>query len=134
MAAIRSAASRASTILKSPITIRQSPPLVKPVALRPSGPVFISRSYATESPAAVEAPDYLDEGERKIFDTIKQELQPVKLEVQDVSGGCGSMYALDIVSDHFKGLPVIKQHRLVNKVLGDEIKKWHGVQLKTKAP
>lgn len=81
MAAIRSAASRASTILKSPITIRQSPPLVKPVALRPSGPVFISRSYATESPAAVEAPDYLDEGERKIFDTIKQELQPVKLEV-----------------------------------------------------
>ena len=44
------------------------------------------------------------------------------------------MYALDIVSDRFKGLPVIKQHRLVNKVLGEEIKKWHGVQLKTKAP
>ena len=57
-----------------------------------------------------------------------------ELQVQDVSGGCGSMYALDIVSDRFKGLPVIKQHRLVNKVLGEEIKKWHGVQLKTKAP
>ncbi len=55
-------------------------------------------------------------------------------QVQDISGGCGSMYALDIVSEQFKGLPIIKQHRLVNKVLGDEIKKWHGVQLKTKAP
>ncbi len=44
------------------------------------------------------------------------------------------MYALDIVSDQFKGMPVIKQHRLVNKVLGEDIKKWHGVQLKTRAP
>lgn len=44
------------------------------------------------------------------------------------------MYALDIVSPRFKGLSVIKQHRLVNAALRDEIKKWHGVQLKTKAP
>ena len=44
------------------------------------------------------------------------------------------MYALDIVSAHFTGLPIIKQHRLVNKVLGEEIKSWHGVQMKTKAP
>lgn len=56
------------------------------------------------------------------------------IQVQDVSGGCGSMYALDIVSEKFKGLTVIKQHRLVNSVLGEEIKKWHGVQLKTRAP
>ncbi|KAK3628877.1 hypothetical protein LTR56_018362 [Elasticomyces elasticus] len=92
------------------------------------------RAYSTGTAATVEAPDYLDESERKIFATLKAELQPTKLEVQDVSGGCGSMYALDIVSDHFKGLPVIKQHRLVNKVLGEDIKKWHGVQLKTRAP
>ena len=56
------------------------------------------------------------------------------VKVQDISGGCGSMYALDIVSAQFKGLPIIKQHRLVNQVLGDEMKKWHGVQMKTKAP
>lgn len=56
------------------------------------------------------------------------------MQVQDISGGCGSMYALDIVSEQFKGLPVIKQHKMVNKVLAEEIKKWHGVQLKTKAP
>ena len=43
------------------------------------------------------------------------------------------MYALDIVSERFRGLSVIKQHRMVNEVLGEEIKGWHGVQLKTKA-
>lgn len=49
-------------------------------------------------------------------------------------GGCGSMFAIKIVSDAFKGIPMIKQHRLVNQVLADEIKKWHGLQLVTKAP
>ena len=44
------------------------------------------------------------------------------------------MYALDVVSEQFKGLPIVKQHRLVNSVLGDELKKWLGVQMKTKAP
>lgn len=55
-------------------------------------------------------------------------------QVQDISGGCGSMYAIDIVSEQFKGLSVIKQHRLVNKILEDQMKDWHGVQLKTKTP
>jgi len=90
--------------------------------------------YSETSAEPVEPPEFLSEGERKVFDMIKDGLQPTKLEVQDISGGCGSMYALDIVSDQFKDLPIIKQHRLVNKVLGEEMKKWHGVQLKTKAP
>jgi len=90
--------------------------------------------YSDTSAESVEPPEFLSEGERKVFDMIKDGLQPTKLEVQDISGGCGSMYALDIVSDQFKDLPIIKQHRLVNKVLGEEMKKWHGVQLKTKAP
>jgi stress-induced morphogen len=44
------------------------------------------------------------------------------------------MYAVSITSDRFKGLPVIKQHRLVNEILGEDIKSWHGIQLRTKAP
>lgn len=44
------------------------------------------------------------------------------------------MYALDVVSEQFRGLPIVKQHRLVTKVLGEEAKKWHGLQMKTKAP
>lgn len=90
-----------------------------------------SSTSATET---LEVPDYLNEAELKIFNMLKDHFKPSRLEVQDISGGCGSMYALDIVSEQFKGLPVIKQHRLVNSVLGEEIKKWHGVQLKTKAP
>jgi stress-induced morphogen len=58
----------------------------------------------------------------------------VTQQVEDISGGCGSMYAVAITADKFKGLPVIKQHRLVNEVLGEDIKSWHGIQLRTKAP
>jgi stress-induced morphogen len=54
-------------------------------------------------------------------------------QVQDVSGGCGSMYAVSVTSDRFKGLPMIKQHRLVNEILKERIAGWHGLQLKTKA-
>jgi stress-induced morphogen len=55
-------------------------------------------------------------------------------QVQDVSGGCGSMYAINVTSEKFRGLSMIKQHRLVNEILGEEIKKWHGLQLRTKVP
>jgi stress-induced morphogen len=54
-------------------------------------------------------------------------------QVQDISGGCGSMYAIEIESSRFAGLTVIKQHKLVNQVLKEEIAGWHGVQLRTKA-
>jgi len=89
-------------------------------------------SSGDSSSSALDPPDYLSEGELHVFNKIKAELDPVNLEVQDISGGCGSMYALDIESARFKGLTVIKQHKLVNHVLADEIKSWHGVQLKTR--
>lgn len=75
----------------------------------------------------------MDEYERKIFDILKQEFQPANLEVRDVSGGCGSMFAILVESEKFKGVPMIKQHRLVNDALKEEISKWHGLQLRTKA-
>jgi stress-induced morphogen len=80
------------------------------------------------------APEHLNEKEREIWDLLMEELQCTELEVQDISGGCGSMYGIDIVSEKFRGLNMLKQQRLVNQVLGEEIKKWHGVQLKTRAP
>jgi stress-induced morphogen len=43
------------------------------------------------------------------------------------------MYALQIESERFNGLSVIKQHKMVNEVLKEEIAGWHGVQLRTKA-
>jgi len=78
-------------------------------------------------------PDHLDDKEKAIFQKLSEAFKPLALEVQDVSGGCGSMYAVAITSERFKGLSVIKQHRLVNEILGEDIKSWHGIQLRTKA-
>lgn len=44
------------------------------------------------------------------------------------------MYGIEVVSEKFRGLNILKQQRMVNKVLGEEIKGWHGVQLRTSAP
>lgn len=44
------------------------------------------------------------------------------------------MYGLEIESERFRGLPVVRQHKIVNEVLKEEISGWHGVQLKTRAP
>jgi stress-induced morphogen len=82
----------------------------------------------------LEAPEHLNEKERQIWELLMKELQCTNLEVQDISGGCGSMYGIDIVSEKFRGISMLKQQRLVNDVLGEEIKTWHGVQLKTRAP
>lgn len=39
------------------------------------------RNYSAGVEEQVEAPEYLSEGERKVFDMIKEGLQPSKLEV-----------------------------------------------------
>ncbi|AOA63967.1 Altered inheritance of mitochondria protein 1 [Komagataella phaffii CBS 7435] len=75
----------------------------------------------------------LDEYEQKIADMLQKEFNPTILSVRDVSGGCGSMFAIQVESAKFKGIPMVKQHRLVNELLKDEISQWHGLQLKTKA-
>ncbi|KAH8805534.1 bola protein [Xylogone sp. PMI_703] len=84
--------------------------------------------------ARLETPEHLDEQEKVVFELLRDQLEPVELFVKDISGGCGSMYGIDITSEKFRGLNMLKQQRLVNSVLGDLIKGWHGVQLKTKAP
>lgn len=84
------------------------------------------RTYAMVPPQG----DY----ERKIWEQLASKLNPTDLFVQDVSGGCGSMFAIKIVSPEFKGVPMVKQHRMVNEILANEIPKWHGLQLRTSSP
>ncbi|KXH66389.1 BolA-like protein [Colletotrichum salicis] len=116
------------SVKRSILAIRSSPH----INLRSSS----KRSYssATETPTALEKPDHLDDAESTIWDKLTAEFAPSELIVQDVSGGCGSMYAIDITSAKFKGANMLKQQRMVNAVLGDMMKQWHGVQLRTKAP
>ncbi|KAL7943333.1 bola protein [Trichoderma barbatum] len=72
--------------------------------------------------------------ESSIAAILASKLNPTSLLVQDISGGCGSMYAIDITSPAFKGLNMLKQQRLVNAALGDLVKEWHGVQIRTRVP
>ncbi|OCF36460.1 hypothetical protein I316_01709 [Kwoniella heveanensis BCC8398] len=95
-------------------------------------PVFSgSRGLRHNSSASSAAPPPLDKGEQAIYDKLKAAFPGKKLEVQDVSGGCGSFYAIIISSPAFKGLTTIKQHKLVNQCLKEDIKDIHGLQLKT---
>jgi BolA-like protein 3 len=78
-------------------------------------------------------PNYT-EGERKIHEKLANILEASQLAVSDISGGCGSMYAIEITSPKFRGLSLLKQHRMVSEVLQEDIKSMHGVQIKTHVP
>lgn len=82
--------------------------------------------------AALQRPSDMNEAETEVFTLLEKELEPTELSVKDISGGCGSMYGIEITSSRFNGLGVLKQQRLVNEVLGERVKGWHGVQLRTK--
>jgi len=74
------------------------------------------------------------EGESEVWDIIIRELKPRALVVKDISGGCGSMYAVDVSTERFRGLTTLEQQRMVNAALGDLVKEWHGLQVRTRIP
>ncbi|KAF9575386.1 hypothetical protein EC968_003437 [Mortierella alpina] len=78
-------------------------------------------------------PAQLNDGEKHLYSKLYEKFQPSKLIVEDISGGCGSMYQVEVVSPSFKDLSMVKQHRLVNDALKEEIKGMHGIRLTTKA-
>jgi stress-induced morphogen len=86
------------------------------------------------SPTTIQKSNFLNEAESVIWDRLVAEFDPKELVVQDISGGCGSMYGIEISSQKFHGASVLKQQRMVNAVLGDLMKNWHGLQLKTRVP
>ena len=59
---------------------------------------------------------------------------PTDVQVEDRSGGCGANFYILVESSAFKGMPRIKQHRLVQDILKEEIAKWHAVSIETRTP
>ncbi|KAJ3186194.1 hypothetical protein HDU85_007634 [Gaertneriomyces sp. JEL0708] len=111
--------------------------LISARTVRPS--LWSVRSYSSQpahsaesAPLAPLQPDYT-EGERTIHEKLANQLQATKLRVADISGGCGSMYAVQIASPLFRGQSLVKQHRMVTELLKDDIKGMHGIQIKTEA-
>ncbi|EIW69989.1 hypothetical protein TREMEDRAFT_24087, partial [Tremella mesenterica DSM 1558] len=71
----------------------------------------------------------MDSGEKGIYDKLRSAFPGGRLEVQDVSGGCGSFYAILVSSPKFKGLSTVNQHKLVNECLKEDIQSIHGLQV-----
>ncbi|KAA0188851.1 Transcriptional regulator BolA [Fasciolopsis buskii] len=61
-------------------------------------------------------------------------LDPVHLEVEDFSDGCGKKFRLLIVSDAFDGRPLLERHRMVNNALAEEMPHIHAITMKTLTP
>mmetsp|Transcript_9260 Transcript_9260/g.17694 ORF Transcript_9260/g.17694 Transcript_9260/m.17694 type:complete len:88 (-) Transcript_9260:1850-2113(-) len=54
------------------------------------------------------------------------------LQVEDVSGGCGSSFNVLCVSPQFQGKSLLQRHRLVNTLFAEELRtQIHAFTLKT---
>ncbi|KAI9166438.1 bolA-like protein [Paramyrothecium foliicola] len=136
---------RAAMRLRLPIATRLTTALPRAAAARQHRPALPhplshsslragARYYSAPSPSAAPEAPSMTAAESAIADVLAEKLAPTELLVQDVSGGCGSMYAIEIASPAFRGQSILKQQRLVNAALGDMVKAWHGVQIRTKVP
>lgn len=65
---------------------------------------------------------------------ISENLSPMVLDIQDVSGGCGAFFKMLVVSDKFEGKAMLARHRLVQGILKDEIADMHGLTLTAFTP
>eukprot|EP01147_Barroeca_monosierra_P004132 gene4132-66_t len=72
--------------------------------------------------------------EKAMIDKLKEQFNTDKVEVIDQSGGCGSAFRVTVESNAFQGLTTIKQHRLVQAALKDEVANMHSIQVFTSSP
>ncbi|XP_058792318.1 bolA-like protein 3 isoform X2 [Phymastichus coffea] len=75
------------------------------------------------------------QAEEKMVAILRSKFPQAKvIEVCDVSGGCGAMFEVNVITLEFKGLNTVKQHRIINDALKDEIKDMHGIRIHTGTP
>ncbi|UKZ76960.1 hypothetical protein TrVFT333_004676 [Trichoderma virens FT-333] len=119
-------------------TAKASPQRIRFLSSTTSRPFYATSHKKYSSPSSNEQLEEqeadMSPAESSIAAILAAKLNPTSLLVQDISGGCGSMYAIDITSPAFKGLNMLKQQRMVNAALGDLVKEWHGVQIRTRVP
>ena len=96
-----------------------------PSALNSQNKKIFYQLFSSESVNNNEAP------ELKMENILREELGADHVKIEDISGGCGSMYKMFVVSEEFEGLNKIKQHRLVQRALASEIADMHGLILDT---
>ncbi|CAF2353970.1 unnamed protein product [Brassica napus] len=62
--------------------------------------------------------------------SLTSKLKPIHLEVNDISGGCGSSFEVEVVSEQFEGKRLLERHRMVNAALEEEMKEIHALSIK----
>uniref|UniRef100_T1JBX2 BolA-like protein 2 n=1 Tax=Strigamia maritima TaxID=126957 RepID=T1JBX2_STRMM len=72
--------------------------------------------------------------DKYVRDKLLAGLNADLVEVEDISDGCGMKFNVLIVSKEFEGKPLLQRHRLVNSVLGEEMKTIHALSQKTLTP
>ncbi|XP_049860467.1 bolA-like protein 3 isoform X6 [Schistocerca gregaria] len=73
--------------------------------------------------------------ENRLKEILRQQFPKAKsIDVVDISGGCGAMFEISVEAPEFKGLNTVKQHRLVNNALKEQIKEMHGLRIHTSVP
>ncbi|KAL0478962.1 hypothetical protein AKO1_007852 [Acrasis kona] len=64
-----------------------------------------------------------------IKNILTEQLSPTKLQLQDISGGCGQSFNILVISESFKGLSELKRNRLVHAALKQQLKTVHALIL-----
>ena len=72
--------------------------------------------------------------EEALQDKLMEGLSASFVEAKDESDGCGARFTILIVSSEFEGLPLLRRHRMVNKVIKEELESIHAITLVTKTP
>ncbi|KAJ2232418.1 hypothetical protein IWW45_004983 [Coemansia sp. RSA 485] len=110
---------RTKTLLTRPVTA---------FAIARSSPVSaVCRLYSAQ-------PSFGTNGEKHIYEKLHRELSPTKLTVTDSSGGCGSMYVVEIEAECFRGKSRVGQTKMVNSLLKEELKDMHGMRVLCSVP
>ncbi|KAI8461841.1 bola protein [Phakopsora pachyrhizi] len=71
--------------------------------------------------------------EHSIKKILTQKFPDGKVSVEDVSGGCGTFFTIQVIDKSFEETSTFNQHKLINKTLSRVIPKIHGLQINTRS-
>ncbi len=91
-------------------------------------PAISRRRFSAESGSASEVMP----SPEKMIAALQRSLGASKVEVTDVSGGCGAFFKVLVVAPVFNDIPIVKAHRLVLEALEKDVGKMHGITIETR--
>lgn len=86
--------------------------------------IKVNRSYAKE----------ITPKQQNIDNLLNEKLKPTKLQIVDISGGCGQSFQVNIASEAFEGVSAIKRHRMVHEAIKQEMEGIHALNIVAVTP